>query len=60
MPQGLRRAAEAASLPALIGVQVYRVLGVLFVILLTLGQLPAHIAKPAGWGDIFIGITGPI
>lgn len=56
----LRRAAEAASLPALIGVQVYRVLGVLFVILLALGQLPAHFAKPAGWGDIFIGITGPL
>ena len=56
----LRRAVEAASLPAIIGVQVYRVLGVMFVILLALGQLPAHFAEPAGWGDIFVGITGPL
>jgi hypothetical protein len=56
----LRGAVEAASLPAIIGVQVYRILGVTFVILLALGQLPAHFAKPAGWGDIIIGITGPL
>jgi hypothetical protein len=54
------RAIGGASLPALIGVQVYRTLGVLFVILLGLGQLPAHFAQPAGWGDILVGVTGPL
>ena len=53
----LRQAAAAASLPRLIGVQVYRVVGVLFVILLAQGQLPAYFAEPAGWGDIFVGLT---
>jgi hypothetical protein len=56
----LRRAVEAASLPAIIGVQFYRVLGVLFIILLAQGQLPAHFAAPAGWGDIFVGVTAPL
>jgi hypothetical protein len=56
----LRRVLAAASLPALIGVQFYRSLGVLFVILLALGQLPAHFAVPAGWGDIAVGLTAPL
>lgn len=56
----LRRAAAAASLPALVGVQLYRVLGALFVVLLALGQLPAYFAEPAGWGDIFVGVTAPL
>lgn len=56
----LRRAAGGASLPAIVGVQVYRVLGVLFIILLAQGQLPAYFARPAGWGDIFIGVTAPL
>src|SRR6476661_3596319 len=53
----VRQAVAAASLPALIGVQVYRVLGVMFVVLLAQGQLPGHFAEPAGWGDIFVGLT---
>jgi hypothetical protein len=44
----LRRALAAASLPAIIGVQLYRTIGVLFLILLAQGQLPAHFALPAG------------
>jgi hypothetical protein len=56
----LRRVVAAASLPALIGVQFYRSVGVLFVILLALGQLPAHFAVPAGWGDIAVGLTAPL
>jgi hypothetical protein len=56
----LRRAVETAWLPAVIGVQFYRVLGVLFIILLAQGQLPAHFAAPAGWGDIFVGLTAPL
>ncbi len=56
----LRRVVAAASLPALIAVQVYRTIGIVFLILLTLGQVPAHFALPAGWGDIAIGLTAPL
>lgn len=53
----LRRVMAAASLPAMIGVQVYRTVGLVFLILLALGQAPAHFALPAGWGDIAIGVA---
>jgi hypothetical protein len=56
----LRRAVATASLPAIIGVQVYRTIGALFLIVLALGQLPAHFALPAGWGDVAVGVTAPI
>lgn len=56
----LRRVVGAASLPAVIGVQLYRALGVTFLILLALGQVPAHFALPAGWGDIVVGLTAPL
>jgi hypothetical protein len=55
-----RRVLGAASLPALTAVQVYRVLGVVFIMLLAQGQLPAHFALPAGWGDVAIGLTAPL
>jgi hypothetical protein len=56
----LQRVLAAASLPAMLGVQVYRTIGVVFLILFAQGQLPAHFAVPAGWGDIAIGITAPL
>lgn len=56
----LRRVLAAASLPALSGVQVYRVIGLVFVILLGQGQLPAHFALPAGWGDVAVGLFAPL
>ncbi len=56
----LRRVLAAASLPAIHGVQLYRTIGVVFLILLAQGQLPAHFALPAGWGDIAVGITAPL
>lgn len=55
-----RRVLAAASLPAVVGVQLYRVIGVVFLILLAQGQLPAHFALPAGWGDIAVGLTAPL
>jgi hypothetical protein len=55
----LRRVIGAASLPAMIGVQFYRTIGLVFIVLLGLGQLPAHFALPAGWGDIAIGVAAP-
>lgn len=53
----LREAVATASLPGVIGVQVYRVVGAVFVILLAQGQLPAHFAQPAGWGDVAVGLA---
>jgi hypothetical protein len=53
----LREAVATAPLPAVIGVQVYRVIGVVFVVLLAQGQLPAHFAEPAGWGDVAVGLA---
>jgi hypothetical protein len=55
-----RRVFAAASIPALIGVQVYRSIGFVFLILLALGQLPAYFALPAGWGDIAVGLSAPL
>ena len=56
----LRRTLDAASLPAMIGVQLYRTIGIVFLVLLTQRQLPAHFALPAGWGDIAIGAAAPL
>jgi hypothetical protein len=55
-----RRALAAVPLPVLNAVQVYRTIGVVFVILFAQGQLPAHFALPAGWGDIAVGLTAPL
>jgi hypothetical protein len=55
----LRRALSAVPLAALHALQAWRVLGVVFVVLLAQGQLPAHFALPAGWGDVFVGLTAP-
>jgi len=54
-----RRVLDAASIPALHGVQLYRIIGAVFVILLAQGQLPAHFALPAGWGDVAVGLVAP-
>ena len=48
------------SLPAVHAVQLYRVIGGIFLILMAQGQLPAHFAEPAGWGDIAIGLAAPL
>lgn len=56
----VRRVLAAASLPAVIGVQVYRLIGAVFLVLLAQGLVPAHFALPAGWGDIAVGLTAPL
>jgi hypothetical protein len=47
---------DATPLSWLIGVQVYRVIGVIFLILLGAGQLPREFALPAGSGDMLVGL----
>jgi hypothetical protein len=53
----LRQALNTIPLSLLIGVNVVRVLGVMFVLLYLGGRLPAPFAPAAGWGDIIVGVT---
>lgn len=55
-----RHTLGAVSLPVVHGVQVYRLIGAVFVVLLAQGQLPAHFALPAGWGDVAVGFAAPL
>lgn len=40
----------------LIGAQVYRVVGAVFLVAAAVGVVPAYFARPAGWGDIATGV----
>ena len=44
----------------LVGVQLYRALGVIFLILYATGKLPGQFAWPAGAGDIAVGLLAPV
>lgn len=50
------------SIPAawVIGVQLYRVIGAVFLLLYSVHQLPGSFALPAGIGDIITGVLAPI
>jgi hypothetical protein len=50
-----RRTVDAIPLSTLVGVQFFRLIGLLFVILYSVGTLPGYFALPAGWGDIAVG-----
>ena len=53
-----RRIIAAVPQQWLVGVQLYRALGVIFLILYATGKLPSQFAWPAGIGDIAIGLLG--
>jgi hypothetical protein len=53
----LKTVVAAIPLPWLVGVQLYRVVGLLFLALYGLGLMPGEFAIPAGWGDAAIGLT---
>ncbi len=55
----LRRALETIPNSWLVGVQFYRALGVIFLVLYAGGHLPAIFALPAGVGDVMVGILAP-
>lgn len=55
----LRRAIEVVPQEWIVGVQFYRVLGVVFLVLYAMGQLPGAFALPAGLGDIAVGLAAP-
>lgn len=48
-----------ASQSWLVGVQTYRALGAIFLILYAAARLPGEFALPAGVGDVAIGVTAP-
>lgn len=50
----------AIPLPWLVGVQLYRVLGLNFLVLYALGRLPGEFAIPAGAGDVVVGLAAPV
>lgn len=54
---GVRRAIERIPLQWLVGVQLYRVLGGLFLVAYARDEMPGEFALPAGIGDIAVGIA---
>ncbi len=48
------------DLPALIALQTFRIVGVVFVVAWMGGALPAGFALPTGLGDMAIGLTAPL
>ncbi|HSB45397.1 MAG TPA: hypothetical protein VLD60_10315 [Nitrospira sp.] len=56
----LKTVLATVPLPWLVGVQLYRVLGLNFLVLYSLGRLPGEFAIPAGWGDIAVGLAAPV
>ena len=54
------RILDAVPQPSIVGVQLYRALGVVFLTLYAASQLPALFAWPAGVGDIMVGLSAPL
>jgi len=55
----VRAYVEAQDLALLTALQGWRVIGSIFLVLWTYGQLPAVFALPAGLGDIAVGLVAP-
>ena len=56
----VRRTFEAVPQSWIVGVQLYRVLGVIFLVLYASGKIPGAFALPAGIGDVLTGLLAPI
>lgn len=55
-----RKVIDATPQPWLINLHVFRIFGLVFLILSTQRLLPGIFALPAGWGDFLTGLTAPI
>jgi hypothetical protein len=55
----VRELAHAAPLPWLIGVQLYRLAGAVFLFAMAANSVPEEFALPAGVGDVLVGLTAP-
>jgi hypothetical protein len=58
--EGFRELVSSIPLHLLVGVQLYRVVGALFLLSWAQGELPAEFALPAGIGDVAIGLAAPV
>lgn len=58
-PGGLNRLLDSIEPRSLVGVQLYRVIGVVFIIAWAAGRMPAIFALPAGVGDVAVGLAAP-
>jgi len=58
--EAMARIIDAIPQPWLIGIQLYRALGVIFLILYAGDELPGLFALPAGTGDMIIGLSAPV
>jgi hypothetical protein len=56
----LARIIEAVPQHWLVGVQFYRALGAIFLVLYSTGKLPGLFAWPAGLGDVLVGVLAPV
>jgi hypothetical protein len=54
------RIIDAVPQAWIVGVQLYRALGVVFLVLYAAGRLPTLFAWPAGVGDIVVGLSAPL
>jgi hypothetical protein len=55
----LGRVIDAVPQEWIVGVQLYRAMGLVFLVLLAVGRLPGLFAWPAGVGDIIVGVLAP-
>lgn len=51
---------EAIPIQWLVGIQLYRAFGLIFLVLYASGHLPAEFAIPAGVGDVLVGVAAPV
>src|SRR5919204_6176347 len=56
----LRRTLAIVPNTWIVGLQFYRALGVIFLVLYAGGHLPGLFALPAGLGDILVGVLAPV
>lgn len=56
----LNSAIDSVPLSWLVGVQLYRAFGFIFLALYAVDQLPAEFAIPAGVGDVLVGVSAPM
>ncbi|NOT12955.1 MAG: hypothetical protein HOP23_14160 [Methylococcaceae bacterium] len=56
----VKQVIDAVPQQWIVGVQVYRALGVIFLILYATDRLPGLFAWPAGLGDVLVGVLAPV
>jgi hypothetical protein len=54
------RIIDAVPQPWIVGVQLYRALGVIFLILYATDKMPGLFTWPAGLGDVIVGVLAPV